>query len=108
MIIRALQNPRLDGFRAICPCVDTLTAAIDRLASDGHLGQRKCAVSKNRSGKWSVRVYKGGKTKRVFQGDGVGARVTKSLGAKMPEHAWLEVPKGNVVDARHIVSGLVS
>lgn len=101
MTIRQFK-PRA-GFRSIAPCCATLRAALERLARDGHLGQRKCAVSEN----FAPLVYKGGPTRRVWQGDSVGARVTKSLGVPAPDFAWLEVPAGLETEAAAICEELL-
>lgn len=95
------EKDRRAGFRAISHAWPTLQAALARLHRDGHLGQRCCIVAHNKRGYLPL-VYKGGRVHRVYQGQGVGARVVQSLGPKDSVHAWLDVPAGCTEEARRL------
>lgn len=76
-----ISKGRRAGFAAICGSLPSIQAAIDRLVADGHLPGRNCEVWKTKAG-WQPVVYRGGKVRRIFQGECVGARVTRGLGPK--------------------------
>lgn len=104
------------GFRSIAPRQSSLRAAINRLASDGHLGARKCIVTAGfaplvqkgrvvgRKGSLSEKVAARQHSRHPYTGVG-GAMQT--LATASPQHAWLEVPPHLLADAREIVSELM-
>lgn len=102
------------GFRAIGNRCSSLRAALKRLARDGHLGQRKCAVTDH----FAPLVVKAGSRARkalTFDGRPVPAsRIwphldspISELQAPSPEHAWLEVPAGMESEAAEICAELL-
>lgn len=104
------------GFRSIAPRQQSLRAAIERLAADGHLGQRKCIITDKfaplaqtgrvtgRKGSLSEKVAARQHSRHPYTGVG-GAMQT--LATASPQHAWLEVPPHLLADAREIVSELM-
>ena len=87
------------GYRATNKAFPTAQAALHALHAEGHLGSRRCRICRVAKG-WLPQVFKGGKVRRAYQGDGAGARATRGIRPACPGHAYLDVP-ANCVDTAY-------
>jgi len=94
------------GYRSVCKASDSLQAAIERLAADGHLGRRKCIITKNFAAivKRGASAGRGGRVPTSRHPHARHDSPLAGLEVAAPEYAWLEVPAGLEQEAADIVA----
>ena len=98
--VDVVDDPRVAGYKSISTQIGDLRGPIVKLWTDGHLGVRHTAVTVHNA----ALVVKG-KSRRIYQGIGIGARVAYRVGKGNPQPR-LHVRPEQFSDAITIVSGL--